>query len=141
MARAWGGERGADQVDAVARGEGEDVGAGDDPGAGGLDLRLNVVDDVEAEGGAAGVGAGALLAGRGGRVVEQQRGVAALEAPAFNSIQSKEKQSRVGLEPRTWTKQSWKKRRRMDAPIRGSAATACAIADRTMVCKLGHLRS
>jgi hypothetical protein len=68
-----------DQVDAVARGERQDVGAGDGGGAGGLDLRLDGVDEVEADGGAAGVGAGALLAGRRGRVVQQQRGVAALQ--------------------------------------------------------------
>jgi hypothetical protein len=29
----------------------------------------------------------------------------------------------------------------MDAPIRGSVATACAIADRTMLCNLGHFLS
>jgi hypothetical protein len=36
------------------------------------------------------------------------------------------------------TKQSWKKRRMMDAPILGSLATACAITDRTMVATPGH---
>jgi hypothetical protein len=67
-----------DQDDAVARGEGEDVGAGDGGRARGLDLRLDVVDEIEAEGGATGVGAGALLACHRGGVVQQQRGVAAL---------------------------------------------------------------
>ena len=38
----------------------------------------------------------------------------------------------------TLTKQSWKKSRMMDAPIRGSLATAGAIADRTMVATPGH---
>ena len=42
---------------------------------------------------------------------------------------------------RTWTKQSWKKRRRMDAPIRGSCCTAAAIPARTMDCSLGQLPS
>ncbi|KAM0850608.1 hypothetical protein ACQ4PT_052952 [Festuca glaucescens] len=39
------------------------------------------------------------------------------------------------------TKQSWKKRRRTEAPVRGSAATACAIADRTAGCRPGHVLS
>lgn len=39
------------------------------------------------------------------------------------------------------TKQSWKNIRRIDAPIRGSAATASTIANRTMLCKFGHFLS
>ena len=67
-----------DQVDAVPRGEGDDVGAGDDAGAVGLDGRLNVVDDVVAEDGV-GVGASVFLADEAVRhVVQKNRGVAAL---------------------------------------------------------------
>ena len=39
----------------------------------------------------------------------------------------------------TFTKQSWKKSRRMDAPILGSLSTACAMAKRTMLCTFGQL--
>ena len=67
-----------DQVDGVARGEGEDVGAGDGGGADGLDLGLDGVDEVEDGRRADGVGADALLAGRRGGVVEEHRRVAAL---------------------------------------------------------------
>nr|ACR35782.1 unknown [Zea mays] len=39
------------------------------------------------------------------------------------------------------TKQSWKKRRRRDAPMRGSARTARATPRRTMGCSPGHVAS
>jgi hypothetical protein len=39
----------------------------------------------------------------------------------------------------TLTKQSWKKSRIMEAPIRGSAATAGAITDRTIASTFGHV--
>ena len=61
----------------VAGGEGEDVGAGDGGPAGGLHLGLDGVDDLEAAHGV-GVGPGALLAGEGRRVVQQDGAVASL---------------------------------------------------------------
>ena len=64
--------------DAVPGGDGEDVGAGDDAGADVLDGGLGGVDDLEASDGAV-VGGGHLLALEGGRVVQQQRGVASLD--------------------------------------------------------------
>jgi len=65
------------QVGGVAGGEGEDVGAGDGGVAGRLDLGLDGVDDlVPAHG--VGVGPGALLAGEGRRVVEQDGAVTPL---------------------------------------------------------------
>jgi hypothetical protein len=67
------------QQGAVARGEGDDVGAGDDAGADGLDVRLDLVDDLEAADGVD-VGAGALLAGKApGDVVQKNRSIATLK--------------------------------------------------------------
>jgi hypothetical protein len=65
------------QVDAVARGEGDDVGAGDGAGAGGLHLRLDGVDDLEPAQ-RVGVGIRVLLPRHRRRVVQQHRRVAAL---------------------------------------------------------------
>jgi hypothetical protein len=70
LARAYGDN-------AVPGGDGEDVGAGDDPGAGLVDGGLDGVDDLEASDGAV-VRLGHLLALEAGRVVQQQRRVAAL---------------------------------------------------------------
>lgn len=63
--------------DRVAGGDGEDVGAGDGLLARGLDLRLDVVDDVESSDGSD-VGVRPLLAGEVGRVVQQYGRVAPL---------------------------------------------------------------
>jgi len=63
--------------DGVARGDGEDVGAGDGPRADGLDLRLDAVDDVEAPERAP-VGERVLLPGEVGRVGQQHRRIASL---------------------------------------------------------------
>jgi len=63
--------------DGVSGGDGKDVGAGDDPRAHGLHLRLDVVDDAEASDGPD-VRVSGLLAGEGGRVVQQHRRIAAL---------------------------------------------------------------
>ena len=65
------------QEGAVPRGEGEDVGAGDDAGADGLDVGLDLVDDLVAADGVD-VGAGALLADEAAPVVKKNRAVAAL---------------------------------------------------------------
>jgi hypothetical protein len=64
------GRSGAYGDDGVAGGDGEDVGAGDDLLAGVLELRLDVVDDLEAAEGVL-VRLRVLLAGDGRRVVEQ----------------------------------------------------------------------
>ena len=64
------GRSGAYSDDGVAGGDGEDVGAGDDLLAGILELRLDVVDDLEAAEGVL-VRLRVLLAGDGRRVVEQ----------------------------------------------------------------------
>ena len=63
--------------DAVPSSDGEDVSAGDDAGAHLLDGRLDGIDDLEASHGAV-VGRRHLLALKAGRVVQQQRRVAAL---------------------------------------------------------------
>ena len=65
------------QEGAVPRGEGDDVGAGDDAGADGLDAGLDLVDDLVAADGVD-VGAGALLADEAAHVVKKNRAVAAL---------------------------------------------------------------
>jgi hypothetical protein len=136
-------ERETDQVDAVARGEREDVGAGEDAGAGGLDLRLDGVDEVESEGGSAGVRSRALLPGRRRRVVQQQRGVASLEST--NRTQAKRFGALTSLlrwgsgTARTLTKQSWKKRRSTAAPVRVSFMTACDMTWRTTLSAVGQL--
>jgi hypothetical protein len=70
------------QEGAVPRGEGDDVGAGDDAGADGLDGGLDLVDDLVAADGVD-VGAGALLADEAADVVQKNRGVAALMTPKF----------------------------------------------------------
>ena len=64
--------------DAVPCSDGEDVGTGDDAGADLLDGGLDGVDDLEPSHGLI-VGVGHLLALEAGRVVQQQRGVAALD--------------------------------------------------------------
>lgn len=63
--------------DRVTGGDGEDIGAGDDLRADGLDLRLDGVDDVEASDGV-GVGESGLLTGEVGGVGKQHRRVASL---------------------------------------------------------------
>ena len=65
--------------DAVPCSDGEDVGAGDDARADLLDGGLDGVDDLEASHGAV-VGRRHLLALEAGRVIQQQRRVAALHA-------------------------------------------------------------
>jgi hypothetical protein len=66
------------QYGAVARGEGDDVGAGDDAGAVGLDGCVYAVDDIVAEDGV-GVRASGFLADEAARhVVQKNGGVAAL---------------------------------------------------------------
>jgi len=64
--------------DAVPGCDGEDVGAGDDAGADLLDGSLDGVDDLEASHGAV-VWCRHLLALEAGRVIQQQRRVAALQ--------------------------------------------------------------
>jgi len=66
------------QKGSVARGEGDNVGAGDDAGADGLDIPLYLVDEL---GGADGVDvrAGALLAGKAPGVVQKNRSIATLK--------------------------------------------------------------
>lgn len=54
-------------------------------------------------------------------------------------FEKKRKEKELNILVLTWTKQSWKKRRRMEAPIRGSLATAWVMTDRTMVCTFGHV--
>jgi hypothetical protein len=93
-------QRTADQVDPVTGGEGEDVGAGDGGLAGGLHLRLDGVDDLEPADGV-GVGAGALLAGEGGRVVEEDGAVAALAA-----FDKKKKPEQQNVSTRTFSANS-----------------------------------
>ena len=66
------------QKGAVARGEGDDVGAGDDAGADGLDVGLDLVDDLVAADGVD-VRAGALLAGKAPGVVQKNRSIATLK--------------------------------------------------------------
>jgi hypothetical protein len=66
------------QEGAVSRGEGDDVGAGDDAGAEELDVGLDLVDDLEAADGVD-VGAGALLADEAANVVQKNGAVAALQ--------------------------------------------------------------
>ena len=61
----------------VTGGDGEDVGAGDGAGAGGLDGDLDLVDHLESSGGVP-VGVGPFLADDAAAVVQQQRGVASL---------------------------------------------------------------
>ena len=63
--------------DAVPSSDGEDVSTGDDAGAHLLDGGLDGIDDLEASHGAV-VGRRHLLALKAGRVVQQQRRVAAL---------------------------------------------------------------
>ena len=65
------------QEGAVPRGEGEDVGAGDDAGADGLDVGLDLVDDLVAVDGVD-VVLGALLADEAAHVVQKDRAIAAL---------------------------------------------------------------
>ena len=71
--------RPAQDDDAVPGGDGEDVRAGDDAGAHLLHGRPGGVDDLEASDGAV-VGRRHLLALEAGRVIQQQRRVAALHA-------------------------------------------------------------
>jgi hypothetical protein len=61
----------------VPRGERHDVGARDDAGADGLDVGLDLVDDLESANGVD-VGTGALLADEATHVVQKNRAVAAL---------------------------------------------------------------
>jgi hypothetical protein len=70
------------QHGAVPRGEGDDVGAGDDAGAAGLDGRLDIVDDVVTAD-RVGVRESGFLADEGPHVVEENRGVAALQAQRY----------------------------------------------------------
>ena len=70
------------QHGAVPGGEGDDVGAGDDAGAAGLDGRLDIVDDVVTADGV-GVREGGFLADEGPHVVEENGGVAALQAHRY----------------------------------------------------------
>ncbi|CAL4971995.1 unnamed protein product [Urochloa decumbens] len=72
--------RAAAQGDGVARGERDDVGAGDDAAAAGLlEAVADLVDGLERGGSERLVGDGLLLAGLAGRGVEQDGGVAALD--------------------------------------------------------------
>ena len=68
--------------DAVPGGDGEDVGAGDNAGADLVDGGLDGVDHLEAPHGAV-VGRRHLLALEVGRVIQQQRCVAALQNGKF----------------------------------------------------------
>lgn len=65
------------QEGAVSRGEGDNVGAGDNAGADELDVGLDLVDHVEAAE-RVDVGAGALLADEAADVVQKNGAVAAL---------------------------------------------------------------
>jgi hypothetical protein len=71
------------RYDGVAGGDGEDVGAGDGLVAHGLHLALDAVDDGEASQRIL-VRDRPLLAGEGGRVVQQNRRVAALHIYAWS---------------------------------------------------------
>jgi hypothetical protein len=66
----------------VPRGERHDVGARDDAGADGLDVGLDLVDDLESANGVE-VGTGALLADEATHVVQKNRAVAALHRKAI----------------------------------------------------------
>lgn len=72
-----------EQGDSVAGGEREDVGAGDRGRAGMLDVRLDLVDDVEAVE-RVGVGRGVLLALEKGRLVQEDGAVASLHAVSIS---------------------------------------------------------
>jgi hypothetical protein len=141
--------------DAVPGGDGEDVGAGDDAGAHLLDGGLDGVDDLESPHGAV-VRVGHLLSLEARRVVQQQRRVAALYIHTYITCtritvtdQAAQQHACIptwSIDPhhhtrnnvRTWTKQSWKKRRTMEAPMRCSLATADCTTDLTASYTPGH---
>ena len=93
------------------------------------------MDDVHAADGVS-VGKGILLAGEGRRICQQNRRVAALQKHhkvAFEFRRS------FFVYRRTWTKQSWKKRRIKEAGSRGSLLTAVFTAFWTILWRFGQV--
>ena len=100
------------------------------------------MDDVHAADGVS-VGKGVLLAGEGRRIRQQNRRVAALQKQkcpeASHHKVAFEFRRSFFVYRRTWTKQSWKKRRIKEAGSRGSLLTAVFTAFWTILWRFGQV--